>query len=386
METETEHIEYSGQESINQEQLAEEYKIKILAEENRLLKRNLFEAQNEIEKYKIMPHLIAKVVDVIDHDKAIIMLNTGKFFVNISDEMTGKIKRDDEVFIEQKSLTVIGKRGKAKHFDVERFIIFEKPNVSWDQIGGLEEEKRELKEVIELPLLKPELFRKIGITPPKGVLLYGPPGCGKTLLAKAVASETNANFVEIVGSELVQKYIGEGTKFVKSIFQMARDKSPCIICIDEIDSIASKRIELGTSGEREVQRTFMQMLAEIDGFKPLGDVKIIGATNRIDILDKAVIRPGRLDRLIKINPPNKKERLHVLKIHTKKTKLHSNVSLDDLAAKTKHLSGAELNSIVIEAGYSAIRDDRFELNKSDMDSAVIKVKKQDNKKQLNYYA
>ncbi|RLG15130.1 MAG: proteasome-activating nucleotidase [Candidatus Nanohalarchaeota archaeon] len=386
MDGDTQTIEYSDQDAISLDEMSSEYKIKILVEENKILKRNLFEAQNEIKKYKIVPHIMAKVVDVVDSDKAIILLNTGKFYVNISEELVGKIKRDDEVFIEQKSLTVIGKRGKSKHFDVERYIIFEKPKVSWSEIGGLDEEKRDLKEVIELPLLRPDLFRKIGITPPKGVLLHGPPGCGKTLLAKAVAHQTNANFVEIVGSELVQKYIGEGTKFVKSIFQMAREKAPCIIFIDEIDSIASKRIELGTSGEREVQRTFMQMLAEIDGFKPLGDVKIIGATNRIDILDNAVIRPGRLDRLIKIDYPHKKERLHILKIHTKKMKLEDNVSLESLAVRTKKLSGAQIKTLLVEAGYFALREERFKLNNNDLNRALSKIKGHDKKKQLGFYA
>ncbi|MCK5476505.1 MAG: AAA family ATPase [Candidatus Aenigmarchaeota archaeon] len=383
MSADTKTKEYNN--SVEYNDLNAEYKIKLLAEENRILKKNLYDIQSEIEKYREMPYLIARIVEIVE-EKAIIFLNTGKFFVNISKDMVGKLKADDEVFIEQKSLTVIGKRGSYKHYDVERYIIFEKPNVSWDLIGGLEEQEQELKEVIELPLLKPELFKKIGICPPKGVLLYGPPGCGKTLIAKAVATSTNANFVEIVGSELVQKYIGEGTKFVKSIFHMAREKSPCIIFIDEIDSIASKRVALGTSGEREVQRTFMQFLAEIDGFKNLGDVKIIGATNRKDILDEAVIRPGRLDRLIEIKPPNKKGRLQILKIHTKNMNLEKTISLEKIAAESKKLSGAEIKSVVVEAGYFALRDKRFKLNETDFNKSLIKVKKQENKKHLNFYA
>ena len=161
---------------------------------------------------------------------------------------------------------------------------------------GLAEQAREIYEVIELPLKKPELFKKIGIHPPKGILLYGPSGTGKTILAKAVAASTNSTFIEIVGGELVQKFIGEGSKLVKDIFKLARERGPSIIFIDELDSIAAERLDIGTSGEREVQRTFMQLLSEIDGFDHLGNVKIIGATNRIDILDNAILRPGRLDR------------------------------------------------------------------------------------------
>jgi len=173
-----------------------------------------------------------------------------------------------------------------------------------EDIGGLNEQINEIKEVIELPLKNPELFKKVGISPPKGVLLYGPPGTGKTLLAKAVASSTNSTFIEVVGSELVQKFIGEGAKLVKEIFQLAKRKAPAIIFIDEIDALAARRIEIGTSGEREVQRTFMQFLAEIDGFKNLGNIKIIGCTNRKDILDPAILRSGRLDRHIMVGAPN----------------------------------------------------------------------------------
>src|SRR4030042_752071 len=188
----------------------------------------------------------------------------------------------------------------------------EKPTTAWGDIGGLDNEAEEIREVIELPLKKPELFRKIGIQPPKGILLHGPPGTGKTLLAKAVASSTQSSFIQIVGSELVQKFIGEGAKLVKEIFELAREKAPSIVFIDELDAIAAKRIDIGTSGEREVQRTFMQLLAELDGFKPLGNVKIIGCTNRKDILDPAVTRPGRLDRLIYIPLPNKDGIIEIL--------------------------------------------------------------------------
>jgi len=201
------------------------------------------------------------------------------------------------------------------------------------------------------------LFKKVGIQPPKGILLYGPPGTGKTLLAKAVASSTNSTFIEIVGSELVQKFIGEGSKLVKEVFQLAREKAPAIIFIDELDAIAATRIEIGTSGEREVQRTFMQLLAEIDGFKHLGNVKVIGCTNRKDILDPAVTRPGRLDRLIYVPLPDKEGIPQIFKIHTKNMPLDKDVDLRGLAEFCENYSGADIEALCREAAMIALRKD-----------------------------
>ena len=184
-------------------------------------------------------------------------------------------------------------------------------------IGGLEEQILEVREAVEDPLLRPELYKRVGIEPPKGVLLVGPPGTGKTLLAKAVAHQTNATFIRMVGSELVQKYIGEGARLVRELFELAKEKAPSIVFIDELDSIGAKRLEVATSGDREVQRTLMQLLAELDGFNPIGEVKIIGATNRPDILDEALLRPGRFDRIIEIPMPDYEGRLEIFKIHIK---------------------------------------------------------------------
>jgi len=225
-----------------------------------------------------------------------------------------------------------------------------------------------------LPLKRPDLFGKVGILPPKGILLYGPSGTGKTLLARAVAASTNSTFIEIVGSELVQKFIGEGAKLVKDIFKLAREKAPSIIFIDELDAIASERVDIGTSGEREVQRTFMQLLSEIDGFNHLDDVKIIGATNRVDILDQAIVRPGRLDRLIEIPYPEFEERNEIFKIHTKNMTL-DNVDLGKLSSLSEDFSGAEIRSVCTEAGYFAMRDKRTRVKFPDFSSAIKKIKK-----------
>ncbi len=353
-------------------------------EENRILKATVEDLQKELAKYQRMPYLVTHIVDIHKPEEAIIQLNSGKFYVSVAKHLEGELSPDDEVLVDQKSLTVVRKIGKSKHFDVSRFVIMEKPKISWNVVGGLEDQIREVKEVIELPLTHPELFKKVGIEPPKGILLYGPPGTGKTLIAKAVAKNSNATFIEIVGSELVQKFIGEGSKFVKSIFELAREKAPAIIFIDELDSIAAKRIEVGTSGEREVQRTFMQLLAELDGFKPLGNIKIIGATNRLDILDPAIIRPGRLDRAIEVTLPDEKGMLEIFRIHTKNMTLAGDVCLEEIVKNVKKASGAEIRAICVEAGYFAIRVKKTEIKMEYFLKAIKKVKKEAKEKNTDY--
>jgi len=214
----------------------------------------------------------------------------------------------------------------------------------------------------------------VGIEPPKGVLLIGPPGCGKTLLAKAIASETKATFLRIVGSELVQKYIGEGSRMVRELFQLARERSPSILFLDELDAIAGSRTDASTSADREVQRTLIQLLAELDGFDPLGDVRIIAATNRPDILDPAILRPGRLDRIINIPMPDSKARLEVLKVHSRRMNLKEEVSLSELASMTEGLNGAQLKAVCTEAGMFAIREERTSVSMDDMRHALKKLK------------
>jgi proteasome regulatory subunit len=245
------------------------------------------------------------------------------------------------------------------------------------------EQIRELYEVVVLPLKNPEIFREMGIEPPKGVLLYGPPGTGKTLLAKAVAGETEATFIRVVASELVNKFIGEGARLVREIFRLAREKAPSIVFIDEIDAIASRRLDMGTSGDREVQRTLLQLLAELDGFDPLGNVKVIAATNRLDLLDPAILRPGRFDRIIEVPLPDRRGRLEILKIHTRKVKLAGDVDLERIAEVTEGFSGADLKAVVTEAGYFAIRRGRRYITMEDLLDAVNKVKESLSKRQVN---
>jgi len=345
-----------------------------MEQENVLLKETIFQLKLELDRYRAPALMLAEMVESVGPNAIIKVPNGNKFLVNVSSSVK-ELKPGDTIVVEQKNLTIVDKIQKEKRIEVEQFVIIDKPETRWKEIGGLEEQEQEIKEVIELPLKNPKLFKKIGIKPPKGILLHGPPGTGKTLLAKAVAASTNSTFIEIVGSELVQKFIGEGAKLVKDLFKLAKARAPSIIFIDEMDAIASKRIDVGTSGEREVQRTFMQLLAEIDGFKPLDNVKIIGCTNRKDILDPAITRPGRLDRMIEVPVPNKAGLKEIFKIHTKPMSLSNDVKKDKILTQMIGFSGAEVKAACMEAGYFAIREKRISINQKDLEQAIKKVKK-----------
>jgi len=348
-----------------------------LEEENRLLKSTINKLKEELDRFREPPLMVCEIMDVFEKSKAIIRIPNGnQFSVNVSASCE-KLKAGDMVLADQKNLNVIKKVPITKKFNIEKFVIVEQPTVSWEDIGGLDMQVEEIQEVVELPLKKPELFEKVGIQPPKGILLYGPPGTGKTLLAKAVAASTKSTFIEVVGSELVQKFIGEGAKLVKEIFELARKKAPTIIFIDELDALAATRMEIGTSGEREVNRTFMQLLAEIDGFKPLDDVKVIGATNRKDILDPAIVRPGRLDRLIHVPVPNKEAGFEIFKIHSRAMTLDKGINVKKVVELMSGFSGAEIKAVCTEAGYFAIRENRVKILAKDFPKAIEKVKQEE---------
>jgi 26S proteasome regulatory subunit T4 len=245
--------------------------------------------------------------------------------------------------------------------------------VSFAGIGGLSEQIRELREVIELPLMNPELFLRVGIKPPKGVLLYGPPGTGKTLLARAVASSLETNFLKVVSSAIVDKYIGESARLIREMFGYAREHEPCIIFMDEIDAIGGRRFSEGTSADREIQRTLMELLNQMDGFDYLGKTKIIMATNRPDTLDPALLRPGRLDRKIEIPLPNEQGRLEILKIHSAPIAKHGEIDYEAVVKLSDGFNGADLRNVCTEAGMFAIRDDRDFVQQDDFMKAVRKV-------------
>lgn len=350
-----------------------------LEDENRILKEAMNSLREEVDRLRAPSLMVAEISDILPNNRALIKIPNGnKFYVTISSNVKD-LEPGDSVLVEQKNLNIIDKVNVSKNFDVERFVIIEKPKTTWSEVGGLDEQIDEIKEVVELPLKKPELFRKIGISPPKGILLFGPPGTGKTLLAKAVANSTDTTFIEIVGSEIVQKFIGDGAKLIKEIFQLAKAKAPAIVFIDELDALCAKRIELGTSGEREVQRTFMQLLAELDGFKSLDNVKIIGCTNRKDILDPAILRPGRLDRLIEVPNPDKDGIKQIYKIHMKTMPIEKKLNLDKIYELSQDLSGAEIRAVTTEAGYFAIRENRETVNEDDFVKAITKIRKDEDK-------
>merc|ERR1711916_153144 len=256
------------------------------------------------------------------------------------------------------------------------------PDATYDMIGGLEQQIKEIREVIELPIKHPELFEALGIAQPKGVLLYGPPGTGKTLLARAVAHHTDCCFIRVSGSELVQKYIGEGSRMVRELFVMAREHAPSIIFMDEIDSIGSSRNESGR-GDSEVQRTMLELLNQLDGFEPKQNIKVVMATNRIDILDSALLRPGRIDRKIEFPNPTEEARLDILKIHSRKMNLQRGIDLKKIAGMMSGASGAESKAVVTEAGMFALRERRLFVSPSDFERAVAKVMQKDSENNLS---
>lgn len=258
------------------------------------------------------------------------------------------------------------------------------PDSTYDMIGGLDQQIKEIKEVIELPIKHPELFESLGVAQPKGVLLYGPPGTGKTLLARAVAHHTDCTFIRVSGSELVQKYIGEGSRMVRELFVMAREHAPSIIFMDEVDSIGSARSDSGGGGgDSEVQRTMLELLNQLDGFEATNKIKVLMATNRIDILDAALLRPGRIDRKIEFPHPNEGSRFDILKIHSRKMNLMRGIDLKKVADKMPGASGAELKASCTEAGMFALRERRIHVTQEDFEMAVAKVMKKDSDKNMS---
>jgi proteasome regulatory subunit len=331
--------------------------------------------QAELNKLRQPPLVSATVIDVLGDGRVIVKSSTGpQFVVNYPESIIGsKLESGAKVALNQRTLAVVDVLPISIDPFVQAMNVEESPDVTYTDIGGLEEQIAEIRETVELPLLHPELFEKVGIEPPKGVLLCGPPGTGKTLLARAVAHETKATFIRVIGSELVQKFIGEGARIVREIFYMARKRSPSIVFIDELDAVASRRLDIATSGDREVQRTLMQLLSTLDGFDPRGDVRIIAATNRPDILDSALTRPGRFDRIIEFPFPDKEARIQILQIHMRNMNIQSDVDVALLASKTNGASGADLKAICTEAGMFAIRELRDLVDRDDFNKAIPKV-------------
>lgn len=341
-------------------------------------RREMRKYKSELEQYKTPPLVMGTVESNLGGGRVIVRSSTGpQFLSRVSESVdAASVVAGSPCALHPQSFVLIEMLPKKYDPLVNAMEVDEAPTVTYADIGGLAEQKKLLKESIELPLTSPDLFEKVGITPPKGVLLYGPPGTGKTLLAKAAAHETNAVFIRVVGSELVQKYIGEGARLVRELFALAREKAPAIIFIDEVDAIgASRSADAYSAGDHEVNRTLMQLLAEMDGFNTRGNVKVIAATNRIDTLDQALLRPGRFDRIVEFPLPTETERETILKIHTAKMRLAKGVSLKAVAAGTESMNGAELMAICVEAGMTAIRAGRTMVKDADFTEAMEAVKR-----------
>jgi len=344
---------------------------------NLQFERELLKLRSEIERLRTAPLMVGTLVDVVDDKRAIVRTTAGpSFLVSYSQLLDIKtLLPGVRVALNQQSFTILEVLLSEKDPAVSAMEIDEKPKITYADIGGLDEQINEIKEAVELPLLKPEMFKKVGIEPPKGVLLFGPPGTGKTMLAKAVANQTHSTFIKLIGSELVRKYIGEGARLVRELFKMASEKAPAIIFIDEIDAIGAKRSDVSTSGDREVQRTLMQLLAEMDGFNTKENIKIVGATNRVDIIDPAMLRPGRFDRLIEIPLPDIGSRASIFKIHLQSMSTTEDVDVKALSKSSENASGADVKAIATEAGMFAIREGRETVAQKDFEKAIEKVMK-----------
>jgi len=341
--------------------------------------------REELQLLQEQGSYVGEVIKPMDKKKVLVKIHPeGKYIVDIDPKLNmDDLKPSTRVALKSDSY-VLHKILPNKVDPLVSLMMVEKvPDSTYEMIGGLEKQIKEIKEVIELPVKHPELFEALGIAQPKGVLLYGPPGTGKTLLARAVAHHTDCTFIRVSGSELVQKFIGEGSRMVRELFIMAREHSPSIIFMDEIDSIGSTRMESGGGGDSEVQRTMLELLNQLDGFEPQQNIKVIMATNRIDILDSALLRPGRIDRKIEFPAPNEDARVDILKIHSRKMNLTRGINLRKVAEKMTGASGAESKGVCTEAGMYALRERRVHVTQEDFEMAVSKVMQKESEKNMS---
>ncbi|XP_065309672.1 26S proteasome regulatory subunit 10B isoform X1 [Dermacentor albipictus] len=357
-----------------------ESRLKEMREQLKELNKQYEKSENDLKALQSVGQIVGEVLKQLTEEKFIVKATNGpRYVVGCRRQLDkAKLKPGTRVALDMTTLTIMRYLPREVDPLVYNMSHEDPGNISYSMIGGLAEQIRELREVIELPLLNPELFQRVGITPPKGCLLYGPPGTGKTLLARAVASQIEANFLKVVSSAIVDKYIGESARLIREMFNYARDHQPCVIFMDEIDAIGGRRFSEGTSADREIQRTLMELLNQMDGFDSLGQVKIIMATNRPDTLDPALLRPGRLDRKIEIPLPNEQARLDIVKIHATPITKHGEVDWEAVVKLSDGFNGADLRNVCTEAGMFAIRADREFVIEEDFMKAVRKVA--DNKK------
>ena len=333
------------------------------------------EEREKLEELRGSPLGVGSLEELIDDNHAIVSSSVGpEYYVNILSSVNQDLLDPGcAVLLHNKTMSIVGILQDDEDPMVSVMKVDKAPLESYADIGGLEEQIQEIKEAVELPLAHPELYEDIGIKPPKGVILYGEPGTGKTLLAKAVANQTSATFLRVVGSELIQKYLGDGPKLVRELFRVADDLSPTIVFIDEIDAVGTKRYDSSSGGTREIQRTMLELLNQLDGFDERGDVKVIMATNKIEVLDPALIRPGRIDRKIEFPLPDIKTKRHIFNIHTSKMTLNDDVDLEKFVMAKDELSGADIKAVCTEAGMLALRERRMKVCHEDFVKAKEKA-------------
>lgn len=347
--------------------IKEEY----IKDELRYLRRELVRAQDEVKSIQSVPLLVGNFVEMIDPNYAVVDCSSPALVRVMKTIDRHLLKPNTSVALHKHSQALVDVLPPEGTTSVQ--IVTNPPDVSYADIGGLDMQKQEIREAVELPLTHLDLYRQIGIDPPRGVLLYGPPGTGKTMLAKAVAHHTSASFIAVVGSEFVQKYLGEGPRMVRDTFRLAREHAPSILFIDEVDAIATKRFDAEHGSDREVQRVLMELLAQMDGFDQDTSVKVIMATNRADTLDPALLRPGRLDRKIEFPLPDRRQKRLIFQVVTSKMNLSPDVDLEDYVSRPDKISGADISSICMEAGMHAVRRNRYVVLPKDFEKAYEKT-------------
>mmetsp|Transcript_3552 Transcript_3552/g.5534 ORF Transcript_3552/g.5534 Transcript_3552/m.5534 type:complete len:403 (+) Transcript_3552:79-1287(+) len=361
--------------------IQEEY----IKDEMRNLKRELIRAKEELKKIQSVPLIIGQFNEMVDTNYGIVSSTAGStYYVRVLSTLDReKLKPNTSIALHRHSHSVVDVLPPESDSSIQ--LMMERPVETYLDIGGLDIQKQEIREAVELPLTHFELYKQIGIDPPRGVLMYGPPGTGKTMMAKAVANATTAAFINVVGSEFVQKYLGEGPRMVRDVFRLARENAPAIVFIDEIDAIATKRFDAQNGADREVQRILLELLNQMDGFDQATNVKVIMATNRADTLDPALLRPGRLDRKIEFPNPDRRQKRLVFSACTSKMNLSDEVDLEDWVNRPDKISNADIAAICQEAGMQAVRRNRYVILPKDFDEAYKKlVKKAD--KEFNFYS
>lgn len=338
-------------------------------EEMKNLKREMVSAREEVKRVQSVPLIIGTFSELVDAEHAIVQSNSSSYYVRVLSTLNREdLKPASSVALHRQSHAVVGLVPAECDSSVMNMASTERPDTTYADVGGMDIQKQEIKEAIELPLLQQELYSQIGIDPPSGVLLFGPPGTGKTMLAKAVANSSDAFFIRMVGSEFVQKYLGEGPRMVRDVFRMARENSPSIVFIDEIDAVGTKRFDSQTGADREVQRILLELLNQMDGFDQTTSVKVIMATNRADTLDPALMRPGRLDRKIEFPLPDRRQRRLIFQTITSKMNLSEEVDLEDFVSRPEKISSADISAICQEAGMQAVRRNRYIILNKDFEA------------------